>query len=147
MQMHCRASGRCVTTAGTIAQSRIMAEASVVRGVGSDYPFTPLSFAHRDFVDRRESPTPHCSDVAQNVSNLRSGVIESLRALHDEIGAAALSACRPAPGRLRRLGLLASRCRAQKVPVHLKEFPGSPQKISRFRFQGIFTNPLKLCLF
>jgi hypothetical protein len=40
--------------------SRIMVQASVIAGVGCDYPFTPLSFAHRDF---RESPTSHCSDV------------------------------------------------------------------------------------
>jgi hypothetical protein len=93
--------------------------------VGSDYPLTPLPFAHRDFVDRRESPASHCSDVAENVSNLRSGVIESLRAVHDEIGAAALFGMPPCawataasqfPGRN-------SRCLAQKVPVHLKKFP------------------------
>ena len=35
-----------------------------------------------------ESPTSQCSDTSENVSNLRSDVIESLRAVHDEIGAA-----------------------------------------------------------
>jgi hypothetical protein len=52
-------------------------------------------------------------------------VIESLRAVHDEIGAAALFGMPPCawataasqfPGRN-------SRCLAQKVPVHLKKFP------------------------
>src|SRR5262249_8102997 len=39
---------------------------------------------------RCESPAPHCSDISQNVANLRSRVIESLRAVHDEIGTAPL---------------------------------------------------------
>jgi hypothetical protein len=38
----------------------------------------------------RESPASHCSDSSQNVSNLRSSVIASLRAVHDKIGATAL---------------------------------------------------------
>ena len=46
-------------------------------------------FAHRDFIRRCESPAVHCSDSSQNVSDLRPGVIESLRTVHDEISAAA----------------------------------------------------------
>jgi hypothetical protein len=34
---------------------------------------------------RRESTVEDCSDVLQNVANLRSGVIKALRAVHDEI--------------------------------------------------------------
>jgi hypothetical protein len=37
----------------------------------------------------------YCSDGSQKVSNLRSRVIESLRAVHDEIGAAALFGMQP----------------------------------------------------
>jgi hypothetical protein len=76
-------------------------DAGELETVESDYPFTPPSFAHRVFVDQRESPTSHCSDSSQNVSNLRSDVVETLRAVHDEIGAAApygLTCSRPANG-------------------------------------------------
>jgi hypothetical protein len=64
-------------------RSRIMVQASAVR---------PRRFGiENNFrASTRESPASHCSDSSQNVSNLRSGVIESLRAVHDKIGAAAL---------------------------------------------------------
>jgi hypothetical protein len=60
-----------------------MAQASAVR---------PCRFGiENNFrASTRESPASHCSDSSQNVSNLRSGVVESLRAVHDKIGAMAL---------------------------------------------------------
>jgi hypothetical protein len=68
---------------GAIDRSAQMAQASAVR---------PCRFGiENNFrASTRESRASYCSDSSQNVSNLRSGVIESLRAVHDKIGAMAL---------------------------------------------------------
>jgi hypothetical protein len=130
--------------------SRIMVHASVVRGAetamftrircrrtrtgGSDYPFTTLSFTHRVFY---ESPASYCNDSSQNVSNLRSGVIESLRAVHDD----------PAYVNRRRLGIRRFLVSTQEFPLPCLKSPGLLQKFPISLSQGIFTNPLKHNLF
>jgi hypothetical protein len=85
-----------------------------------------------------ESPTPHFSEFAQNVSNLRSGVIESLRAVHDEIGAAALFGMPPcAPGRCDvSVSWQEFPLPCPESPGSPQKIPGSPQKIPGFGFRG-----------
>jgi hypothetical protein len=125
-------SGRCVTH-GPYCALRITASGPRGQGcVGSDDPFTPLFFAHRDV---RESLRRHCSNSSQNVSNLCSGVIEFPVSWSRRNQRSGFFSIRGFSVSCRN-----SRCRAQKVPAGRKKFPVSLS-------QGIFTNPLRLGFF